>query len=88
VPLTYDGARQENGRRASEGAVHYKKPQVGPRIGTNAQDWRKGGDPGMACVAIYFLADKCRVLQALSSFGFQFITEQFLPQKLTEGDWI
>jgi hypothetical protein len=42
----------------------------------------------MACVAIYFLADKCRVLQALSSFGFQFITEQFLPQKLTEGDWI
>jgi meiotic recombination protein SPO11 len=28
------------------------------------------------------------VLQALSSFGFQFITEQFLPRKLLEGDWI
>lgn len=28
------------------------------------------------------------VPQALSSFGFQFITEQFLPRKLLEGDWI
>jgi meiotic recombination protein SPO11 len=27
-------------------------------------------------------------IQALSSFGFQFITEQFLPRKLIEGDWI
>jgi len=27
-------------------------------------------------------------IQALSSFGFQFITEQFLPRKLLEGDWI
>lgn len=27
-------------------------------------------------------------IQALSSFGFQFITEQFLPKKLMEADWI
>jgi len=27
-------------------------------------------------------------IQALSSFGFQFITEQYLPRKLAEGDWI
>ena len=27
-------------------------------------------------------------IQALSSFGFQYITEQFLPRKLLEGDWI
>jgi meiotic recombination protein SPO11 len=27
-------------------------------------------------------------IQALSSFGFQYITEQFLPRKLQEGDWI
>ena len=27
-------------------------------------------------------------IQALSSFGFQYITEQFLPRKLREGDWI
>lgn len=27
-------------------------------------------------------------IQALSSFGFQYITEQFLPRKLKEGDWI
>ncbi|CAM9513121.1 unnamed protein product, partial [Ectocarpus fasciculatus] len=27
-------------------------------------------------------------IQALSSFGFQFITEEYLPRKLREGDWI
>ena len=27
-------------------------------------------------------------IQALSSFGFQFITEQFLPRNFLEGDWI
>lgn len=27
-------------------------------------------------------------IQALSSFGFQYITETFLPRKLLEGDWI
>jgi meiotic recombination protein SPO11 len=27
-------------------------------------------------------------IQALSSFGFQFLTEKFLPKKLLEGDWI
>lgn len=27
-------------------------------------------------------------IQALSSFGFQFITEEYLPRKLRDGDWI
>ena len=27
-------------------------------------------------------------IQALSSFGFQCITEECLPRKLREGDWI
>ncbi|KAL7558564.1 hypothetical protein ACA910_013090 [Epithemia clementina (nom. ined.)] len=27
-------------------------------------------------------------IQALSSFGFQYITETYLPQKLKDGDWI
>lgn len=27
-------------------------------------------------------------IQALSSFGFQYITEQFLPRKLLDGGWI
>lgn len=27
-------------------------------------------------------------IQALSSFGFQYITETFIPRKLREGDWI
>lgn len=27
-------------------------------------------------------------IQALSSFGFQYVTEVYLPRKLKEGDWI
>ena len=27
-------------------------------------------------------------IQSLSSFGFQYLTEVFLPLKLQEGDWI
>jgi meiotic recombination protein SPO11 len=27
-------------------------------------------------------------IQALSNFGFQFLTEQYLPQKIAAGDWI
>lgn len=27
-------------------------------------------------------------IQALSSFGFQYVTEQYLPRKIAEGDWI
>lgn len=27
-------------------------------------------------------------IQALSSFGFQYITEEYLPRKIKEGDWI
>jgi len=27
-------------------------------------------------------------IQALSSFGFQYITETYLPRKLREGDWL
>jgi meiotic recombination protein SPO11 len=27
-------------------------------------------------------------IQALSSFGFQYLTEEYLPKKLREGDWI
>lgn len=27
-------------------------------------------------------------IQALSSFGFQYLTHQYLPLKLQEGDWI
>ena len=27
-------------------------------------------------------------IQALSSFGFQYLTKEYLPRKLREGDWI
>jgi DNA topoisomerase VI subunit A len=27
-------------------------------------------------------------IQALSLFGFQYTTEEYLPRKLKEGDWI
>jgi hypothetical protein len=28
------------------------------------------------------------LVEALSTFGFQFLTQEYLPQKLKEGDWI
>lgn len=27
-------------------------------------------------------------IQALSSYGFQYLTQDYLPRKLREGDWI
>jgi meiotic recombination protein SPO11 len=27
-------------------------------------------------------------IQALSSFGFQYLSHQYLPLKLQEGDWV
>jgi len=27
-------------------------------------------------------------IQALSNFGFQYLTEEYLPRKLAEGDWV
>ena len=27
-------------------------------------------------------------IQALSAFGFQFVTKVYLPRKLRQGDWI
>ena len=27
-------------------------------------------------------------IQALSNFGFQYLTQVYLPEKLTKGDWI
>ena len=27
-------------------------------------------------------------IQALSTHGFEFLTEKYLPEKLTSGDWI
>lgn len=27
-------------------------------------------------------------IQALSSYGFQYLTKEYLPRKLREGDWI
>lgn len=27
-------------------------------------------------------------IQALSSFGFQYLTEEYLPAKIKAGDWI
>ena len=27
-------------------------------------------------------------IQALSAFGFQYVTEEYLPRKIKEGDWL
>ena len=39
-------------------------------------------------LAIMVKTKKKAEIQALSSFGFQYITEEYLPRKLREGDWI
>ena len=39
-------------------------------------------------VQIQVKTKKKAEIQALSSFGFQYITEEYLPRKLKEGDWI
>jgi meiotic recombination protein SPO11 len=39
-------------------------------------------------VAIMVKTKKKAEIQALSSFGFQYVTEEYLPRKLREGDWI
>jgi meiotic recombination protein SPO11 len=39
-------------------------------------------------VSIMVKTKKKAEIQALSSFGFQYVTEEYLPRKLREGDWI
>lgn len=38
----------------------------------------------MLCCGVQVKAE----IQALSSFGFQYLSQQYLPLKLQEGDWI
>jgi hypothetical protein len=69
---------------------------VGERATDNAQVRGESRDTGDQCG--YTFSSRFSLIQipnlfsfvpqALSSFGFQFITEQFLPRKLLEGDWI
>lgn len=49
----------------------------------------------ISCAMFHILPNASQVktkqkaeIQALSSFGFQYITEEYLPRKLKEGDWI
>lgn len=52
------------------------------------EDFIKKNKEWMKELEIMVKTKKKAEIQALSSFGFQYITEVYLPQKLREGDWI
>ncbi|KAI2512825.1 DNA topoisomerase type II [Fragilaria crotonensis] len=52
------------------------------------EDFIKKNPKWMKELQIMVTSKKKAEIQALSSFGFQYITEEYLPRKLREGDWI
>ncbi|KAG7373543.1 DNA topoisomerase VI subunit A [Nitzschia inconspicua] len=52
------------------------------------EDFIKKNPKWMKELEIMVKTKKKAEIQALSSFGFQYITEEYLPRKLKEGDWI
>jgi len=52
------------------------------------EDFIKKNKEWMKELEIMVKTKKKAEIQALSSFGFQYITETYLPQKLRDGDWI
>ena len=42
---------------------------------------------GLKKEKIFFWSDD-DIVEALSTFGFQYLTEDYLPRKLRQGDWI
>jgi meiotic recombination protein SPO11 len=52
------------------------------------EDFIKKNPKWMKELEIMVSTKKKAEIQALSSFGFQYITEEYLPRKLREGDWI
>lgn len=52
------------------------------------EDFIQKNPKWMKELSIMVKTKKKAEIQALSSFGFQYITEEYLPRKLREGDWI
>mmetsp|Transcript_10069 Transcript_10069/g.13299 ORF Transcript_10069/g.13299 Transcript_10069/m.13299 type:complete len:439 (+) Transcript_10069:358-1674(+) len=52
------------------------------------EDFIKQNPAWMKELEIMVKTKKKAEIQALSSFGFQYVTEEYLPRKLREGDWI
>ena len=52
------------------------------------EDFIKKNPLWMKELQIMVTTKKKAEIQALSSFGFQYITETYLPRKIKEGDWI
>jgi len=53
-----------------------------------AEDFIQKNPKWMKELEIMVKTKKKAEIQALSSFGFQYLTEKYLPRKLKEGDWI
>lgn len=65
----------------SESDIKTGKEMLKEEFITKNKEWMKE-------LEIMVKTKKKAEIQALSSFGFQYVTEVYLPQKLREGDWI
>jgi hypothetical protein len=75
--------------RQCRGAVSYE-----PGVEPDDRHEAEGGDPYVTPALVVALSEFCvSVLatagaEALSNFGFQYLSQVYLPQKLRDGDWI
>ena len=76
TPLLLASLRQRASRSTAPAEVEYQPLLCGA--------WKSGDASRRSPLPFQVKAE----IQALSSFGFQYLTQQYLPQKLREGDWI
>lgn len=60
---------------------HYITPQL-------EEDFIKANPEWVAELELMLRTREKAEIQALSSFGFQYLTHEYLPRKLAEGDWL
>ena len=52
------------------------------------EDWVQKNPEWVKELSLMIRTKKKAEIQALSSFGFQYLTQVYLPQKIKRGDWI
>ena len=67
------------------------QPQIQPKTKKNTkleEDWVRSNPRWVAELELMLRTRTKAEIQALSSFGFQYLSQVYLPLKLQEGDWI
>jgi meiotic recombination protein SPO11 len=91
MPSQYDRERYKNRKRVATRSLHHEEPKMDEGV-TNHGEFLSMNDfvarisTDRLCIQVK--TKQKAEIQALSSFGFQYITEVYLPRKLKEGDWI